>query len=136
MLQNTSYPLQALSLAVALSLLACGCQKEEGPTRYQVSGTVTFDGDPVPGGSIVFTPDSQKGNTGPQGTARIVEGHYDTAMEGRGTVGGPHHVHVIATEATTTQEAELLGPLAEHTFELDLPLDAATEDLEIPKRSR
>jgi len=122
--------------SLSLLHLTIGCQKQEGPVRYEISGTVTYDGAPVPGGSIVFTPDSQKGNNGPQGTARIVDGRYDTANYGRGTVGGPHHVHVIATDATTTQEAELTGPLAEHTFEIDIPLDETTQDLDIPSRRR
>ncbi|WP_206668911.1 hypothetical protein [Bremerella volcania] len=132
MRQKTRYHFTFMPLAIMLIPLAIGCQKQDGPIRYDVSGTVTYKGAPVPGGSVVFTPDKQKGNSGPQGTARIVDGHYDTARNGRGTVGGPHHVHVIATEAMTAEAAELQGPLAEHTFELDLPQDETTQDLEIP----
>ncbi|MEW4565503.1 hypothetical protein AB1K70_23450 [Bremerella sp. JC770] len=128
------YCLTLFSLSVLF--LATGCQKQDGPVRYEISGTVTYEGAPVPGGSIVFTPDSKKGNNGPQGTARIVDGRYDTANYGRGTVGGPHQVHVIATDATTTEAAELTGPLAEHTFQIDIPLDETTQDLDIPPRRR
>ena len=119
-----------------LTSLAIGCQKQDGPVRYDVSGTVTYQGDPVPSGSVVFTPDTAQGNSGPQGTAKIVDGHYDTANSGRGTVGGPHQVHVIATDAMTAEEAELQPPLAEHTFTLDLPEDETTQDLEIPSGKR
>lgn len=125
-----------LSLTLLLLALAVGCQKQDGPPRYDISGSVTFRGAPVPSGSVVFTPDSKKGNSGPQGTAKIIDGHYDTSRNGRGTVGGPHQVHVIATEAMSAEDAELQGPLAEHTFDLDLPQDETTQDLEIPTRSR
>lgn len=134
--RNTRDHLRMAALSVLLLPLVLGCQQDDGPKRYDVSGSVKYNGEPVPGGAIVFTPDSQKGNRGPQGTARIVDGHYDTARDGRGTVGGPHHVHVIATESTTTEAAELQGPLAEHTFEIDLPQDETTHDLDIPALRR
>jgi len=133
MLRSSRLPLLLFPLFVLSLLLTVGCQKEDGPTRYDISGKVTLNGEPVPGGSIVFTPDSQKGNGGPQGTAKIVDGRYDTADNGRGTVGGPHHVHVIATDSATGQASETEAPLAEHTFEIDIPKDSAEHDLEIPK---
>ncbi|UUO07194.1 hypothetical protein M4951_02515 [Blastopirellula sp. J2-11] len=123
-------------LAVSLTLLISGCGKVEGPPRYRVSGHVTFRGEPVPAGSIIFTPDTQKGNAGPQGTARIINGNYDTTDAGRGTVGGPHQVHVIATDSNLSADAELVGPLAEHTFDIDFPQDATIQNLEIPKSGR
>jgi hypothetical protein len=41
-------------LAVALGLVAFGCQSE--PPKGAVSGKVTFDGKPAPGGFITFQP--------------------------------------------------------------------------------
>ncbi|EAQ80619.1 hypothetical protein [Blastopirellula marina] len=123
-------------LAVALALSMSGCGKVEGPPRYRVSGHVTFQGKPVPGGSIIFTPDTQKGNAGPQGTARIINGSYDTTEAGRGTVGGPHQVHVIATDSSLAEDAELVGPLAEHTFDIEFPQEATVQNLEIPKSKK
>jgi hypothetical protein len=35
-------------------LLLAGCGGESGPATYSVSGTVTFDGEPVPDGQIAF----------------------------------------------------------------------------------
>ena len=46
---------------VAALLLAAGCG-EAGPARYHVSGKVTFNGQPVPAGQIVFEPDPTAGN--------------------------------------------------------------------------
>ena len=40
-----------LALAVVVPLAGCG---PSGPETYEVSGTVTFDGKPVPDGEIVF----------------------------------------------------------------------------------
>lgn len=134
MLRGSTYLLSCVLLATAPVLLGSGCQKEDGPTRYQISGTVTYKGTPVPGGSIVFTPDSKKGNAGPQGTARIINGHYDTSDDGRGTVSGPHQIHVIATESTETAASETEPPLAEYIFEVDIPAEAAQQDLDIPSK--
>jgi hypothetical protein len=40
-------------ICCALSLLGCG---DGGPPRYVVSGTVTWRGEPLPAGQIVFEP--------------------------------------------------------------------------------
>ncbi len=112
-------------------VLFAGCG-EGGPVRYQVSGKVRFQGKLVPAGSVVFTPDSSHGNSGPQGVAEIVNGSYSTTS-GVGTVGGPHTVLVIATDANQpAQDAETNGPLANYTFELDLPKEPFEHDIEIP----
>jgi len=125
---TTTGPLLCL---LALGTLA-GCGRDEGPVRYDVSGTITFKNAPVPSGSIVFTPDTSQGNSGPQGTARIINGRYDTASGGRGTVGGPHMVHIIATAHERPEDAELIGPLAEYTFAFELPQQTTKKDIEIP----
>jgi hypothetical protein len=53
----------------AVAFAGCGSNPDEGPTRYQVSGQVTFDGKPVPTGSITFVTPS-----GPSGSAQITDG--------------------------------------------------------------
>src|SRR5689334_24564800 len=73
-----------------LALLAgCGGQKV-----YSVSGTVTFQGKPVPTGQIVFEPDASAGNAGQAAFAKIKDGRHDTRLEGQGTLGGPHLVRI------------------------------------------
>ena len=54
-------------------ILCAGC--DGGPTRYSVGGVVQFNGNPVPSGRLVFTPDHPKGNQGPQGVADILQGN-------------------------------------------------------------
>lgn len=82
--------------SVLLAVLLLGCSGEEGPQRYRVSGTVTFEGSPVPIGAIQFTPDATQGNSGPPAFAEIKDGEYDTAVSGKGFIGGPHIVSVDA----------------------------------------
>jgi len=121
------------------SLLTClalvwlvGCGSEEGPARTDISGKVMFAGKPAPGGSIIFTPDHAQGNSGPQGTAAIVDGQYDSSKNGRGIVGGPHEVRIIITDGDPSgADAELVGPLAEHTCIVDFPKGEATYDFDI-----
>src|SRR5580704_14083536 len=75
-------------------LVVFGCGKS-GPKLYDVSGKVTFMNKPVPAGWVVFTPDSTKGNDGPQGRAQIRDGSYNTSGEnGQGTTGGPMTVQI------------------------------------------
>ncbi len=74
-----------------LGLALVGCSKG-GVPRVTVSGKVTFRGQAVPIGLVSFTPDAKKGNRGPQGVARIVDGTYTTKDGGKGSVLGPQLV--------------------------------------------
>jgi hypothetical protein len=64
----------------ALLLVICGCSSSD--KRVNVSGNVTWKGQPVPAGFIVFDPDVKNGNIGPQGMAPIQNGKYDTRSSG------------------------------------------------------
>jgi hypothetical protein len=77
--------LSSVAAAIALvGLVGCG-----GSRTLELSGTATFGGKPIPAGRIYFTPDTKKGNNGPQGFAEIKDGTFDTRDGGRGPVGGP-----------------------------------------------
>jgi len=77
----------AALLMVVAALSGCG---PRGLQRFQLEGKVTFDGKPVPSGTIRFEPDSTKGNRGPVGYTAIKDGRYTTAMEGsKGSLKGP-----------------------------------------------
>src|SRR4051794_32953464 len=94
---HSSAPLRLCVRLFAVSVLLAGCNGNSGPTRYRVSGEVKFAGQPVPYGEILFTPDSGKGNSGPQGIAIIQQGKYDTAgSRAPGVAGGPTVVTVTA----------------------------------------
>ncbi|HLA84892.1 MAG TPA: hypothetical protein VJL29_08860 [Thermoguttaceae bacterium] len=128
-------PLIALSVMALLVGLAAGCG-DRGPTRYRVSGTVTFQGKPVPLGAIQFTPDTSKGNRGPAAFAGIKNGRYDTAASGQGFVGGPQVVTVDAFDGVIV-DPDLLPsgkPLLKNQYRksFDLPKDKdAPLDIEL-----
>ncbi len=74
-------------MAATAGVVGCG---PKGPSRYDVEGMVTFDGKPVPSGTIRFEPDATKGNSGPVGYAAIIDGRYSTAEHGsKGSLKGP-----------------------------------------------
>jgi hypothetical protein len=119
--------LAGVGMVMALSATA-GCSKSpEAPVRYHVSGTVTLDGQPIPYGEVLFTPDAAKKNSGPQGIAPIKDAKYDTAVGGRGVAGGPTIVRVNG----------MTGPggktLCEYEMLIDLPRADSPLDIAVPK---
>lgn len=124
-----------LLLLVLSAVVQSGCGGDSGPKRYGVSGTVTFDGQPVPVGTITFDPDVSKGNRGPQGRARIVDGKYDTgAKDGKGMVGGPHVVTISGAHRESAGEDDPVPSLfKEKMLNVDLPTEPSTQDFDIPK---
>lgn len=119
---------------VMVAMLLAGCRGTEGPSQYELSGTVTFQGKPVPAGTITFEPDAVKGNHGPQGFALIQDGRYDTRAEGRGSVGGPQVVRISGSDGVAAGEAFPTGkPLFEpYTTSVDLPKESSTHDFDVP----
>jgi hypothetical protein len=115
------------TIFVVICAAAAGCTSDPGPTRYRVSGEITFNGQPVPHGEILFTPDSGKGNSGPQGIALIQNGFYDTAgSRAPGAAGGATVVQVAAL-------ADANGKLlCEYQFTVDLPKADSTQKIDIP----
>src|SRR5262245_37640387 len=61
---------------VVVFALAVGCSSK--PEMAQVSGTVTFNGQPVPAGWISFTPEPGKGSVR---VCQIKDGKYDSSKE-------------------------------------------------------
>ncbi len=121
---------QWFGAAAVLAAAAVGGCGDAAPDRARLSGTVTYDGKPVAYGDVVFTPDGSKKNSGPQGTAPIRDGRYDTgASDGKGVGGGPTVVRVTA----------FTGPggklLCEVELPVDLPRGGGTHDIDIPKQA-
>jgi hypothetical protein len=63
-----------LIMGLTLPLVGCGDGK---PPKYSLSGTVTFEGKPVPEGSIMFQAADKR--TAPD-TAQIVDGKYSLEL--------------------------------------------------------
>ena len=121
-----------------LLLLAAGCgPSTDGPVRYQISGTVTYDDKPVPNGFVSFAPDTTAGNKGPGGGAPIEQGRFKTDAT-RGTVGGPHVVKIVGYDGVAvTVEGEQLAhgkPLfAPYETTIDFPKKDGTFEFKVPK---
>ncbi|MEZ6089761.1 MAG: hypothetical protein R3C05_17380 [Pirellulaceae bacterium] len=100
------------------------------PRSNQINGTVTFKGAPVPYGDIRFIPQS-----GPAGYATIVNGKFDTAVEGgKGVVLGKHRVVINGFDGVAKPDAEL--PHGEPLFpefqaEADIAAGGSTHDFDV-----
>jgi len=95
---------QRLGLAILLAALA-GCSS--GPTPMRVWGSVTFDGKPLPEGTIAFVPIAP--HTGPATGGTITEGRYDIAANVGPLSGGQYRVEITATRASGRQVPNTIG---------------------------
>ncbi|MCA9267882.1 MAG: hypothetical protein KDA41_05400 [Planctomycetales bacterium] len=132
-----------LSVAVARSaaiwstlglLLAgvAGCGPS-GPQRFELSGSVTFQGRPVPAGVVFLDPDTVAGNRGLQGYAEIHDGRYDTRVgSGKGHTGGAYRLRVRGFDDSVAKPTPLFD---EWETPRDLPDAASTSDIEVTAES-
>jgi hypothetical protein len=87
------YLLCSACAAAALVVAACG---HDPPALVPVSGRVYYHGRPLPGGTIVFTPDADRGGRGPLACTEVrPDGTYILATDGRpGAAPGWHRVTI------------------------------------------
>jgi len=123
-------------LALTILLASVGCGGSGGTAQqFQISGTVSFNGKPVPTGEIVITPDVAAGNTGEGSYAVIKNGKYETAP-GQGISGGAYLLLLTGSqgngnaEVTEPDQGKTLFSSYElkHTF----PKEDAIFDIEVP----
>lgn len=120
--------------AVFVCALSAGCGGDDGPPRSDISGTVTFKGQPVPVGKIFFEPDTAKGNAGPQAFADIKDGEYSTAETGKGMVGGPHLVRISGWDGKASGDMTMGNSIfVDYRTEVDLPKEASVQDFLVPE---
>lgn len=127
-------PAKLPRLIIGLAAIAIAGCSSDGPTRYRLQGAVTYDGKPVPAGTIIFEPDSSQKNDGPQGLATIHNGIFDTAKGGKGTVGGPHRITILGCDGANISETSPQGkPLFEPFITTaDLPRKNGKYDFDVP----
>ena len=131
---SVSARLRALWPAAVACGLLVGCGGDDGPPRADVSGTVTFKGQPVPVGKIFFEPDTAKGNSGPQAFADIKDGKYSTAESGKGVVGGPHLVRISGWDGKAQGDMTMGNSIfVDYRTVVDLPKEAAVLDFLVPE---
>ncbi|QDS89976.1 hypothetical protein EC9_41780 [Rosistilla ulvae] len=123
------------------ALVGCGAS-DAGPGKYSVTGNVTFQGQPLPEGEILFAPDTSSGNQGPASVAYVKDGKFST-QPGMGLVGGAYTLEVTGyqTKSEMDQDGEpIVEPLFDtfvtsHKFEhQDSTYDFAVEPSENKKK--
>ncbi|QDU73537.1 hypothetical protein Pan97_05120 [Bremerella volcania] len=126
------------SIAIAASLLlywtAAGCNY--GDSTVHLTGHVTYDGKPVPRGTITFSPDTKQGNAGHGSKAIIQDGTY-TTRESFGLVGGPHVVRIEGFNGIAhgdNLDGQILFKPHEESY--DLPMESGEYDFEVPKTTK
>jgi hypothetical protein len=127
-----------LHLAVIAPLFALGCG-DSGPPRYRISGTVSYEGKPVPFGAIIFQPNTMEKNGGPNGVAEIIDGAFDTRVSGQGFSGGPQIVIVQAFDGTNIHpdyNPYGLSLGSSYNEPHDLPNGEAVLNIELTERKR
>jgi hypothetical protein len=85
---------------IVLFLLVMGCGRSQ-PSLAHVQGRVFYRGEPLAGGTIVFTPDADRGGQGPMAWAQIeADGHYRLSTDGRyGASPGWHRITIAAASS-------------------------------------
>ena len=98
-------------LSLFAILLPTGCGKNGPPPLAPVKGQVWYQGQPLTGGMVVFTPDIQRGGSGPQAWAKIgSDGAFVLMTETRtGATPGWHRI-TIATESSPSLPPRFQDP--------------------------
>jgi hypothetical protein len=95
---------------MATTVLAlAGCGPGNGLTMGRVSGVVTYMGEPVELGEVLFLPDSEKGTNGVPSMGVIgKDGSYimSTQESGDGVIAGYHKVGIRALDASKVEKGE------------------------------
>jgi hypothetical protein len=126
-----------LCLVVPVALGGCG-----GGNLAPVSGKVTHRGEPVKGGTLIFSPTGEGGQTGKSVSAEVKEdGSYKT---GEGAVLGRHRVTYTPPEQKLTEEQrtdpKYIAPpppymnLVAKPAEVEVKAGSTTVDLELVPR--
>ncbi len=123
------------------AVMLTGCGKVEGPERFPVEGTVTYEGQPVPSGLLVLEPDPTRGSGGPVSVLEIRNGRFDSRKQGaKGPLRGPLLAKITGyPEADPNVEvSKPLFPEFQTTLELIPAGDVSLLEFKIerPKRTR
>ncbi|HJZ91248.1 MAG TPA: hypothetical protein VKE40_10270 [Gemmataceae bacterium] len=115
---------------VVLLALAAGCSSK--PQMAQLSGTVTFKGQPVPAGWISFTPEAGKGSVK---VCQIKDGVYDSSKEpDPGIFPGRNLIRIGGFDGKKIpywgQGKQIFNPVDDA---IDVPTGASTRDFVIPE---
>jgi hypothetical protein len=123
----------ALGLVACAVLLPTPACSTKAPSRFDLSGTVTFKGRPVPAGVVAINPDLSKGNDGPQGLAEIRGGRFDTRTLAKGAPSGPVILIIDGFDGVPLPESPYGKPLfAGYKLRVELPKEASDQIIDVP----
>lgn len=119
---------------LSILMIVVGCSKSTPPPAppglFQVSGKVTYNGNPVPAGYITFEPHEQ----GRTAKAEIKNGRFQTQPR-NGHVGGLMKVYILAYDGKPVmqQKTDYGTPLWKRGYHttMELPKRAATADFDL-----
>jgi hypothetical protein len=119
-------------VAAALLAVAVGCSSKQ---TAQLSGKVTFKGQPVPAGWISFTPDVAAGGRGQVKVFQIKDGMYDSSKEEQpGIDSGTYLIKIAGFDGKRIpffgQGKQIFNPV-DDTF--IVPPGTTTKDFVIPE---
>lgn len=125
-----------LYLIIAVSgLVGCG---DSGVKKIHISGTATYQGQPIPLGKVVFQPDRRQGNTGPMGIALIENGRFKS-MPDRGVVPGALQVTIYGHNGKNmSAEYRPYGDpmFSPYTTTVHLTKSSDEETFDVPKTNK
>jgi hypothetical protein len=103
-------PVCSLALGAAVVGLQGGCGSSETPVPTTVRGRVTFQGQPLAGGLVVFSPDAERGGSGKPMRAEIRDdGSFELTAESKPDVPpGWYRVAIAPAPASGSQIQPLL----------------------------
>lgn len=115
-------------LVVALVLGIVGCGPDTG--RRDLQGAVTFRGQPVPRGVILFDPPAD--GPGTQGSAEIVDGRYRTLSE-FGPLAGEYSARITGYDGKVADNAPEGAMLFDSAVPVVVPEQGGTLDIVVPE---
>jgi len=120
----------------AIALLGLGCLAGCGSDLSEVTGTVEYNGKPLPRGVIWFDPAPDHPDRPPQGFAYITDGKFTSMENGRGVRSGAYTVRVEGFDGKPGNELPLGKPLfTKFQTKQDLPAGSKIElNLIVPKK--
>ena len=132
-----------ISASVRVLLSACliaavlGCGQEDPFPRHVVTGTVTFQGQNLEYGILIFEPRESIGKLAPVSYAPVRNGTFKTDEE-EGPTTGEYRVKVLGYDRTgldpEDHESEVPQLFPPYEMHVELPTPDGTLDIEVPSR--
>jgi len=101
-----------IAVCVTATAVILGCGDDSGlATRYKVSGTVKYKGEPVPKGTIVFEPVNPPMPQGRVANGTIENGSYSltTSTQNDGALPGEYKVIIMSSDLDVAAVAKQQG---------------------------